>query len=792
MSRTSHALAVLMLAMTIAASTSASAVVQAAITTSLGVPDSAGLLNIEPLRDLPGRGAVVFNESYPNYLRLRDAHLQAFSAVTCVIQSVVGWDDGVDVRPLQASRVTASFFAVTGLAPAMGQPFTETDDGPTPSPVVVISHRVWREAFALDPGVVGRSMRLAGVPHTVVAVMPANFGIPAPTDVWMPLGNPLSYVAPTGRLFNVFARLRPGEPMARVDAMMADFTRRTLADDSVNNRDYRYRARPLREALVGTSGPMIWLVQVGAILLFVLAVSNVWSLFLAMVVERGHETAVRRALGASTVDILWLLTRRSLAIAVPAGALGTLLAWAVLPVVQQLRPNPALGFLLSGARIDAGVLGIAVGLTFIASLGIVLLPAWHASRQPSASIGSMARGSTLSRPAARWLHSLVAVQSTLTVVVLFAAAVSGVSFWKISKVPDGFETGDRMIARVVLPDARYATHPVRAEFAKRLTEAVEQSPDIASFAFSTTLPVSDGLWGGRFFPELPDGSVPTEPVTLHYRRVSPNYLQSLGIPLLRGRQLTARDDAKSPLVAIVSRSAAERLFAGQDPVGRRLRRYVAAGADPQPVEVVGVAGDTMDAGYTAPLGEAIYVPFAQQSVARMSMVVRPRGKAEAALASVRRALKNVDSTVAANDVTSLQTLADDARTIPRLQMLLLTLFALVALILSALGSYGVMSQLVASRQRELAVRLAVGATPARLRAMVIVQNARLAMVGVGLGLVASWQTGKLLAPLVFGVSSTSPAALAAVAVITLIVTAGATLVPAARAARVDVTRRLRT
>jgi predicted permease len=791
MSPTSRALAVLMLAVTIAASTASSAVVQAAVLTSLGVPDAKGLLNIEPLRDLPGRGPVVFFETYPNYLRLRDSRFDAFTAVACAIQSVIGWDDGSEVRPLQASRVTASFFATVAVPPLAGQPFTEADDGPTPAPVVVVSHRVWQQAFGGDPGAIGRSLRLAGVPHTVVGVMPASFGIPAPTDVWLPLGNP-AYVPPNGRQFSVFARLRPDATMARARGQMEDLTRRAVAEDRVVNRDYRYRARPLREALVGTSAPSIWLVQAGAILLFVLAVSNVWSLFLAMVITRGHEVALRRALGARTRDIVWLFVRRSLAIAVPAGALGAVLAWFVLPLVQQLRPNPALGFLLSRAAIDTGTLLTAVGFTLVAALAIAVAPAWHACRQDaSTALGSVSRGSTLSRPAARRQRALIWIQSALTVVVLFAAVVSGVSFWKLSRVPDGFDSTDRVIARVMLPDARYATHGSRVEFARRLTEEASRSPDLAAFAFTTTLPVGDLLWGGRFFPELPDGSVPQEPVTLHLRRVSPEYLKTMGIPLLQGRHIDGRDDSRSVPVAIVSRAAAERLFAGRDPIGRRLRRFVPQGTEAPPIEIVGVAGDTMDAGYAAPVGEAIYVPFTQMSVSRLSMVVRPRGSAQAAVAAVRQALKAADPTVAANDIAPLEALVADARAVPRLQMMLLAAFGLIAVSLTALGSYGVMSQLVASRQRELAVRLAIGATPRRVGGMVLGQNARLAVVGVVIGLVASWQVGKLMAPLVFGISSTSPAALAVVGVTTLVVTSGATLVPAVRAAFVDVTRGLR-
>lgn len=787
---TSRAAAILILAMTIAASTAASAVVDAALLNQLGVPDSDRLLNVEPLRDLPGRSAVVFNESYPNYLRLKDRRADAFAAVTCVYQSVVGWDDHGDVRPLQVARVSASFFPTVAVPPLIGQPFTAADDGVTPTPVVVISHRVWMEAFAGDPRAIGQPLRLAGVPYTVLGVMPAGFALPAPTDIWVPLGVP-TFMPAIARVFSVYARLRPGVPAAAVDSLTTDLTKQAIDADSVMNRDFRYRVRPLREALVDNAGQSIWLVEAGALLLYVLAISNVWSLLIAWVFERRHETAVRRALGASARDIVWLFVRRSLGLAVPAGVLGALGAWAALPFVRGLHPTPQLGFLLSSARLDARVVCTAVLLTLAAALAIGLVPAWHACRQdPIAGLGSASRGASLTRSAARWQRAMVLVQSALAVVVLFAAVVSGISFWKLAAVPDGFDPVDRLVVRAILPDARYATHESRALFATRLLEEAHREPELASFAFTTTLPVGDQAWGGRFFPELPDGTMPREPLTLHFRRVSPGYLRAIGIPLLKGRDFDDRDIAGAVPVAIVSRAAAERLWHGDDPMGRHLRRLTTNPDDP-PLEVVGVATDTMDAGYASPVGEAIYVPFAQISIGRMSIVVRPRGDDAAAIAAVKRALKTVDPTLAASDISSLPALVNDAHAIPRLQMTLLTLFGIVAASLTALGSYGVMSQLVASRQRELAVRLAVGATPRRLGAMVLGQNARLAVGGIGVGLVAAWYLGRALQPILFGVSSTSAAALASVGAGTLLITLGATIVPAVRAALVDVTLGLR-
>jgi len=790
MSLTSRVLAVLILAVTIAASTAASAVVHAAVLAGLGVPDPDGLLNIEPRRDLPGRGPVVFFEAYPNYVRLRDARADVFSAVACMYPAVVGWDDNGEIRPLQSARVTASFFETVAVPPLLGQPFTKADDGVTPAPVVVISHHVWLSAFGGDPGAIGQSLRLGGVPHTVVGVMPAGFSLPVLSDVWVPLGAP-TYVAPTGRVFMVYARLRPGASLAAANSMMADFTARAIEADSVLNRDYRYRARPLRDAFLDNAGRSIWLVQAGAWLLYVLAISNVWSLLIAWVSVRRHETAVRRALGASARDIFGLFVRRSMALAVPAGMLGTVIAWAALPLVRGLRPTPALGFLLANAGLDAAALLTAIGLTGLAVLAVALVPAWHALRQdPAAGLGASSRGATLTRSAARWQRGMVLVQSGLAVVVLFAAVVTGVSFWKLANVPDGFEAKGRIVLRANLPDARYATHETRALFSKRLLEETARERDLEAFAFTTTLPVGDFPWGGRFFPQLPGGEIAIEPVTLHFRRISPGYLRTIGIPLLRGREFDAHDVAGSIPVAIVSRAAADRLWPGEEPMGKRLRRFVAGAPEPL-LEIVGVTSNAMDAGYSSPAGEAIYVPYAHLSVSRMSMVVRPRGDDASAIAAVKRALKAADPTVAASDIASLESLVSNARAIPRLQMMLLTMFGIVAVTLTALGSYGVMSQLVASRQREIAVRLAIGATPRRVGGMVLGQNARLAVTGIVLGLVAAWQLGRLLEPIVFGISSRSIGALSTVALFTLVITLGATLVPALRAASLNVTRELR-
>jgi putative ABC transport system permease protein len=383
---------------------------------------------------------------------------------------------------------------------------------------------------------------------------------------------------------------------------------------------------------------------------------------------------------------------------------------------------------------------------------------------------------------------MVVGQAALSAAILAAAALIGVSLWRLSAIPDGFESRGRVVARVVLPNASYGTHRARAAFGRALGEQLAGERALASAAFTTTLPVGDGTWGGRFFVELPDGSRPEEPMLFHVRRVSPGYLETMGIPLLRGRALTAQDDTGAVAVAVVSQALAARLWPNEDPLGKRLLRVAAGSSAPTPVTVVGIVGNTMDAGYGAPAGETVYLPYSQVSAVRVSIVATGRGDDRATIAAVRRALRNADPVLAASDMTTLDALVLQANALPRLRTLVLALFSVVAVGIVSLGSYGVMSQLVSNRERELAVRLVFGARPTRLGASVVAQVATLTAPGVALGLVTVWAASGLLDAFLFGTRARSPAVLAGVGAALLLVAVVATLPSAARAMRVDVRR----
>jgi putative ABC transport system permease protein len=362
------------------------------------------------------------------------------------------------------------------------------------------------------------------------------------------------------------------------------------------------------------------------------------------------------------------------------------------------------------------------------------------------------------------------------------------SFWYLSQIPDGFTSDELIVARIVLPDATYGTHPQRAAFGRAFVDNLAAEPELTASGFTTTLPVSDVVWGGRFFVEHPDGSRDTEPTLFHLRRVSPSYLVTMGIPLLRGRTFTAQDDTGAVPVAIVSRALADRLWPNDDPLGKRLFRGGGPNQQPTPVTVVGVVGNTMDAGYSSPPGEAVYVPYTQVSSTRLSIVGRGRGGNAATVAAIRSALRKTDPVVAASSVATLDALVLQANALPRLRTMVLVVFSIVAVGIVALGSYGVMSQLVSNRERELAVRLVFGAQPTRLGASVIGQVAKLTVPGVALGLAIVWAASGVLATFVFGIQARSIVVLVGAGAALIILAVIATLPPALRAMRVDIRR----
>jgi len=784
------AIAVLTMALALGANTAALSVLEAFLLSSLAVPESDRVVLIAPERNMPGRGSVVFADAYPNYELLRNTQ-RAFADVSVFLQLQTSWDDHGEARSLNATRASASFFSTLRVQPARGRAFTAAEEGPSPAPVVIISHGLWTSAFGSDPAIVGRAISLDGAPHTVIGVMPEYFAQPVPSDIWLPFDIPASQraVISGGRQLTIYGRLADGTSLEAARADVNRFTARAIEASPADNKDYRYNIKTLRNVLLDGADSSALFVQAGAATLLALAILNLASLLIAWGFERRQEMAVRRALGAGDGRVMRLLLQQSLVIVAVGATLGVALAYAALRTVQHLDLGPTVTVLVGKADLDAGVLVATGAIAVISGLIAGVLPAWFSKGAGlSDALRASSRSSTLSPLALRWQKVMVVAQAALSAAILAAAALIAMSFWRLSEIPGGFSSDGRVVARIVLPDATYGKHPQRAAFGRALAENLASEPDIASAGFTTTLPIGDGAWGGRFFIELPDGSVSSEPVLFHFRRVSPSYLQTMGIPLLRGRQLTAQDDTSSIQVAIVSRALATRLWPNEDAVGKRLLRATAGNPTPTPVTVVGVAANTMDAGYSSPVGEAVYMPYAQASSVRVSIVAQARGNSRATVAAIRRALRKTDPVIAVSGVSTLDALVLQANALPRLRTLVLIMFSIVAVGIVSLGSYGVMSQLVSNRERELAVRLVFGAQPTKLGASVIAQVARLTLPGVALGLAAVWWASGLLDAFVFGVRARSMSVLASAGGGLLLLAVLATLPPAIRAMRVDIRR----
>ena len=785
--RAGFAVMVLTMALALGANTAVFSVLKALLFSSLAVPESDRVVIIWTTKDLPGRGSVNFNDAYPNFKLLRET-TRSYSAIATSWLTDVNWQQQDDTRRLQGVRATASFFDVMRVQPALGRFFRPEEEGPGAAPVAVISHALWRGSFGGSPAVLGHTLRLNGEPHTIVGVAPAGFSQQPGTQIWLPFDLPQAQWTAIvgGRQLVTYARLAPGVTETAAREELRTFAPRALEMDAAN-KDWGWTTQPLRAVVLSGADRTLLLVQAGAVVLLILAISNLASLLMAWAAERQRESAVRLALGASGWRLMRQFLVQSLLLVAIGGGLGVLLAWLSLPALARLNPNPALGAFLDGLDLDRGTLGFAALLVLGTGVLAGLLPAWQARAiSLNDALRTESRGASLSRGALRWQQAMVVLQAAVSVLILVGAAFAAVGFQKLGRVPLGFQTAGRVVMQFQFPEPAYATPEKRAQLVRALEQALAQERALQHHAVGTTIPVGDIQWGGGFHPQLGNGEFTADPVVFHFRRSTPGYHHALGIPLVAGRLLDDRDTADKPSVAVVSRALADKYWPGENPLGRKLRRASTAGGLPPLVEIVGVVGDVIDAGAGAPVGETVYVPWAQQSMRRAWIILHGRGPVDDTIAAGRRALRSVAPEIATFNVNTLDTLAWRANALPRLQVVLLGVFALIAIGITALGSYGVMSQLVANRQKEIAIRAALGATRAGVLRLVLWQNARLAAAGSACGLAAAWLGARALQAKLPGFDASPLWPYAVVAGGVLLLTQLASFVPARRAARVDV------
>ena len=711
--------------------------------------------------------------------------------------------------PIRVSTVEVSenFFDVMGVSPIVGRSFPRDSTLHDPGePEVVISHRLWQTRFGGRQDVLGETLQMNGFPYVVVGVAPSGFHFPEDTDVWQRLSWDLTQHSRGAHFMGGIGRLRAGVTAERANADMTALARRLGEENPSSNEGWRTIAVPLQADLTGAFGPGLIALFGAAGLLLLIACINVANLLLARGSSRRSEVAVRYALGASR----WRLVRQLLVengiLAVCGAALGLLIA--TLSVRAFLAWSPIEIPRADTISMNAPVLAFAAGTALLTALLFGLAPALLSTRTSlQSTLKDASRGST-GRLARNVRRMLIVTQVALAVALLCGAGLLIRSVRALLDEQTGVQAGDLVVVDVQLADAEYSDWGRVASFYGTLLAGLRAEPSIRSAGAGNFQPLEAG-WRVQYdLPERQSAAGATYPgghqgppadlPMAQYHTVDEGYFRTLGVPLIRGRLFTARDDTTSPGVVIVNEAFARVAWPGEDPIGKRLIGYARnvgpLGRRISPEmnhEVIGVVADVKNTALTAEAEPAIYSSVLQFPFRRMYLFVDGRGNAANTVALIREHVQRVDPRIPLGEVKSLERVLAVAADPPRFVMLLMTSFAALALILAAIGIYGILAHTVSQRRGEIGIRMALGARPADVLQMIVSEGLALALAGALLGVLAAAASGRVLSSLLYEVAPLDPVTLILVPVTMLGVAAIACTVPGRRAALMNPTRTLR-
>ncbi len=690
-------------------------------------------------------------------------------------------------RVLNATDVTGNFFQVLGVQPRLGPGFRPEETWRGSEPVVLLSDATWRDRFGADPAIVGRTIRLDGVSHRVVGVMPAGFRYPnADVQAWLPMGwDPASRTKTFFRRahwLRPIARLRAGATPAEARTQLGSVVGRLQKQYPETNRNMSAGMTSLHRFVVGdTRAPL--LVLLGAVgLLLLLACANVANLLLVRASGRAREMAVRLALGAQGRRLVRLLMTESLLLSVVGGAAGILLGWWGTRALERLQPRGLLRVAHFG--MDLRVLGFAAAITVVSGLFFGLAPALWARRADAAETLREGRHTGVpGRGARRTAGALVVAEVALALLLVTGAGLLVRSFWHLKNVDPGFDPRGVLSATVELPGSKYDTGTKATAFFEELVARARALPSVESAAATSQLPLIEQGYTSDFSIEGRDpGDYGSEVI---HRRVTPGYFRTMRVPVLEGRTLTDADRMDGRMVAVINQALARKYFPNQDPVGQR----IASDAHPDSTSVwrtiVGVVGSERQNGMARPPQIEMLVPVAQDPTSKMSLLLRTAGDPTALVPAVRRVVHQLDPDLPLFRVRTMASVRDESLARQRYLMTLLLVFAGVALVLAVVGVYGVTAQAAHQRTREIGIRVALGA---RLRdVLVAVVGRSMALIGGGLlvGAGAALLATRAMTSLLFQVSPDDPPTYAVVAAVLAVAGLLASWLPARRAARVD-------
>jgi putative ABC transport system permease protein len=691
---------------------------------------------------------------------------------------------------VNGARASIDFFRVLGISPARGRAFSfeeEQDGGPD---AAVISDGFWHSHFAGDPAALGKALVLDGKSATVVGILPSSFRFPLQfpePDVWLPRPSETVLLTPAqvrsgASYFNMIARLRPGETLQRaraeLDAINANYKQQFGSNADATK--FGIFAQTLEDSLVGGLRPslLVLLAAVGFVLL--IACANVANLLLARATAREREIAVRKALGASGGRLVRQLLSESILLSVCGGLLGMLFAAALMPALRSISPGavPRLG----EARIDGVVLIFSLLLCVITGIIFGLVPALQTSKKDlHETLKEGGRGSSEGGGRGRFRAALVVAEIGVALVLMTGAGLLMQSFSRLMQVNPGFSPKNLMAFPLTLPPSRYSKPELQAQFYRQILEHVKGMPEVQSAGITSFLPLAGG---SRYVFVCPEGRVcegvgkdPTSAV----RQVSAEYFEAVRTPLLNGRTIDERDIAGGSPVAVINETAAKHFFPGQNPVGK----HIANSRDMVQREIVGVVADVKFNTLNAADVEEMYLPMAQVPWPNTTLLVRSEASSQSLVAGVRAKIAEVDPSLPVAGISSMEEVVGASVAQPKLTMQFVGVFAGFALLLAAIGIYGVMAYTVSARKQEMGIRVALGARPADILRLVVGQGMRMTIIGVALGVAASLALTRLLASQLFGVKATDPMVFTATALVLVGAAFVACYLPARRATRVD-------
>jgi putative ABC transport system permease protein len=759
--------AVTVLALALGANIVIFCVIQSVLLTPLRYPHSERLLAISG--EVPELGLRRLHLSAPEVAELRRL-ARSYSDLGAYMTSavaVISPDQPLDVT---AAEVTASLLRTLGARAELGSLFQPSHEIANSEPVVVLSNGFWRRAFAADRGVLGRRVQVDGSERTVIGVMAPGLTLPNQTvEVWLPLvARPVTPRERTRHVVSVVALLRPGNTLAQARADMVsilDRWPRELPDAHTPNlKEHPLAVEPLLETVVGDVRPALQILWAAVLLVLVIACANISSLLLARAEARQQEVAMRTALGASRARLLRQFLTESLLLGLAGGLLGLLLAYWGLRAVVLASPDGLPR--LDEIHFDVRTVLYTCALTVLTGLLVGLAPAWHArERRLFGALKEGARSGGGNSPR-QWLRRALAVaELAITCLLVVSGSLLFRSFASLERVDPGFRPAGVLSARLSLPQGTYGEPERVRALGKRLLRELDSIPGVSSAAAMKGLPLRRYMDGnGVEIEDRPSGPEGPPANVDYWQIVTPDYFKVLGIGLVAGRLFTPADGENAPGVVLVSQTMAQAFWPGTSPLGRRLRSAVGSG---RPwLTVVGVVRDVEQRDLRAKPGTELYIPLDQapESVGKTLRTVTIALRTDLPPASLSAILRDrvgrIDPALPVSEVESLDQVVDVALARPRLVLMLVMAFALLALILAASGIYGVLSYSVEQRRHEIGVRMALGAEPRQVLALIMGQGAWLLVMGLAIGLGLTLATGRLLAHLLFGVGPTDPISVA--------------------------------